>query len=580
MGLSPSPSKEKTLYYGGEADVLVKHKGADLQFVDVRNMVIDHEVGRVSYATILFNPGRITRDDARQGEPEEVVDRFKAGDSIELFAVKRAKTENVSLFQGEVTKVKLHVTAAGASLQVEARARCHRMTMGRRTVVFGDKTESDVFQELAERSGVDLKFEKKSQAKVTNVQHNSSDWDFMQLRLEAIGFCSLPRLDHLLIGEMVEPTKADYKFEFGENILEFESESDASEQFQSIETASWNYQDQKWETATLDTLSFTAIKGIGTNVLTHGGGRPFDEIYTWTHAELIRRRLGEYRSKVRVYGSEIWPGESVELSGLGEGFSGIKFISGVRHEINRASWTTHVQLGLDPTTFRSRHPEVTGAESSGLLPGVQGLQIGLVCGLQDDPDDMYRIKVALVATGNNDNVIWARLATFQATDSAGAFFLPDIDDEVVVGFLNGDPRDAIVLGSLYSQAHKPPLKMTDENTERGYVSAKKSRIVFDEQFSSIEISVGDEKNFIYLEGGDNPGIDIEDQFGNHIKMSDQGIVMQSDLKISISSTTDVEIKGTNVKISADAQLQLSGNAGAELKSSANTVIKGALVQIN
>ncbi len=580
MGLSPSPNPDKTLHYGGESDVMVKHKGVELERVDLRNMVIDHELGRVSYAVLLFDPGRVERNDARQGEPEAVVGRFKSGDKLELFAVKRKTGLSVQLFEGEVTKVKLQVTAEVASLQVEARQRCHRMTMGRRTVVFGDKTETDVFQELAERSGVDLKFEKKLQAKVTNVQHNSSDWDFMQLRLEAIGYCSLPRLDHLFIGEMVEPTKADYKFELGENILEFESESDASEQFQSIETASWNQQNQKLETATLDTLSYSAIDGIGTNALTHGGGRPFDEIYTWTHAELIRRRLGEYRSNVRVYGSEIWPGEAVELSGLGDGFSGIKLVSGVRHEISRAVWTTHVQLGLDPTTFRSRHPEVTGAESSGLLPGVQGLQIAIVCGLQDDPDGMHRIQVALVATGNNDNKLWARWTSFQATDGAGAFFLPDIDDEVVVGFLNGDPRDAIVLGALYSQAHKPPLKMSDENSERGYVTAKKSRIIFDEQTSTIEISVGDQKNYILLEGGDNPGIDIEDQFGNHIKMSDQGITIQSKMNISVSTTADLELKGTNVKINADAQLTLSSNAGSELSSHAITTIKGSLVQIN
>jgi Rhs element Vgr protein len=580
MGLSPSPTKEKTLHYRGEAGVLVKHKGEELERVDVRNMVIDHEVGRVSYATLLFNPGRIERHGGVQGEPEEVVGRFKAGDKIELFAVKRGAAAPVPLFEGEVTKVKLQATASGASLQVEARARCHRMTMGRRTVAYASKVETEVFKELAERSGVDLRIQKSLQSRVTTVQHNSSDWDFMQLRLEAICCCSLPRLDHLLIAEIAEPSTPDYKFELGENILEFESEMDAAEQFQTIETSSWNDESREFETARMDALSSTAVEGIGKDSLTHGGGRPYDEIYDWARSEMIKRRLAEYRSNVRVYGSEIWPGESAELSGLGEGFSGIKFVSGVRHEINRATWTTHVQLGVDPTTFRSRHPEVTGPESSGLLPGVQGLQIGIVRGLQNDPDGMHRIEVSLVAAGDNDGRIWARLATFQASKETGAFFLPNIDDEVVIGFLNGDPRDAIVLGSLYSQAHKPPLKMTDENTERGYVSAKKSRIVFDEQFSSIEISVGDEKNFIYLEGGDNPGIDIEDQFGNHIKMSDQGIVMQSDLKISISSTTDIEIKGTNVKISADAQLQLSGNAGAELKSSANTVIKGALVQIN
>lgn len=579
-GLSPNPS-DPVRFHGGETDVLLRHGGAELAGTDLRSVIVEHEAGRVPYAVLLFNPGTIDRRNSGvQGDPEAVVGRFRPGDAIELEAMLRGKGRKVRLFVGEVTKVKLQATGTGMSLRVEARARCHRMTMRRRTAAYADQTETDVMAELMHSHDVNGTVEAHLAWRTTTVQHNATDWDFMLARAEANGLVIYPKLDRLTVANLMEPTQADARLLLGENILEFESELDATTQYDAVEAWGWNDQSRAFEEVELDTQSRTALPEAGNKELNHGGGRPYDELMGWSQGEVRRMQLAETRSLVRVGGSEFWPGMGIELAGLGDQFDGVKLLSGVRHELNSSGWTTQLQLGVAPGAFLERHPEAAAAGAGNLLPAVQGLQIGIVRGLSGDPDGANRIEVSLVAAGDNAGRIWARWASPQAGNGSGAFFLPDIDDEVVVGFLHGDPRDAVVLGALYSRAYSPAFEMTDQNPERGIQSPQKSRIVIDDQLQSVEISTADGSNYLLVQAGDSPGIDITDQFHNSITLSDQGIQLRSQLNISVSTTADLELKGTNVTVEATMKAKVVGNAGAELTSPAITTVKGSLVQIN
>jgi uncharacterized protein involved in type VI secretion and phage assembly len=86
---------------------------------------------------------------------------------------------------------------------------------------------------------------------------------------------------------------------------------------------------------------------------------------------------------------------------------------------------------------------------------VQGLQFGLVTQIENDPDGEFRIQVRLPVIDLQSPGIWARVATLDAGQDRGTFFLPEIDDEVIVGFVNDDPRDAVVLGMLHRLPFRP-----------------------------------------------------------------------------------------------------------------------------
>ena len=96
-----------------------------------------------------------------------------------------------------------------------------------------------------------------------------------------------------------------------------------------------------------------------------------------------------------------------------------------------------------------------------MLPAIGGLQIGVVSQLQDDPDGEDRILVQIPIIDNQEQGIWCRVSSLDAGDSRGAYFRPEIGDEVIVGFINEDPNDAVVLGMLHSSAKPAPITASD-----------------------------------------------------------------------------------------------------------------------
>ena len=96
-------------------------------------------------------------------------------------------------------------------------------------------------------------------------------------------------------------------------------------------------------------------------------------------------------------------------------------MSGVRHSITEGNWTVDAQFGLDPKWFSETY-EIDMKPASGLLPAIQGLQIGVVSQLQDDPDGEERILVQLPIVNNEEQGIWCRIASLDAGDSQRRLF--------------------------------------------------------------------------------------------------------------------------------------------------------------
>ena len=130
----------------------------------------------------------------------------------------------------------------------------------------------------------------------------------------------------------------------------------------------------------------------------------------------------------------VLPGNIMELTGIGERFEGKVYVSGVRHTVANGNWETDVQFGLSTELFAETY-NLRPLPAAGLLPAVSGLQIGVVTVLENDPDGEDRIKVRLPLINESEEGIWARIATLDAGTERGTFFRPEIDDEVVVGFL-------------------------------------------------------------------------------------------------------------------------------------------------
>jgi uncharacterized protein involved in type VI secretion and phage assembly len=202
--------------------------------------------------------------------------------------------------------------------------------------------------------------------------------------------------------------------------------------------------------------------------------------------------------------------------------------------------------------------------------GIQGLHTGLVTQVAEDPAGDYRVRVSVPSVGAAESV-WARLACFYASNAVGAVFYPEVGDEVVLGFMNDDPRNPIILGSLYGPTRAPAYPPDKENHKKAIVTRAKLEMTYDDKDKIIEIKTPGGHS---IQLNDKTGeIKIRDGNSNSVTLGKSGI--------TIDSASQIEMKAkTNISIKAGGNLDMEATGMAELKTAGTLTIKGALVEIN
>ena len=235
---------------------------------------------------------------------------------------------------------------------------------------------------------------------------------------------------------------------------------------------------------------------------------------------------------------------------------------------------------------------INGADGGGRHhPEVGGVVPGLVTNI-DDPEQLGRVKVSFPWLGENAESHWLRVSSPGGGPKRGMLFLPEVGDEVLVGFAHGDPRTGFVLGGLHNGKDEPPLPIGDlvaggEVVRRPVVSRKGHRIVLDDTDEQILLSSGDDKFTLVL-----------DQKGTKVVITSDGDVeIDAKKEVRIKAGTDMKLEasqsmelkaGNGVKIDAGGgnlqakgvQATVEGSAQAELKGGATAKVSGAMVQIN
>jgi Rhs element Vgr protein len=550
----------------------------------VVSIEIRREVNRIPKATIVLNDG----DAAAQAFPLSEKDTLVPGADIEVLG--GYSSQEKTLFKGIITRHRIEVGRRGGShLTIEARDAAFRMTLGRRSRNFSDVTDSDVIEQLiGQTQGVTADVNATSLSHPQIVQHQASDWDFLVMRAEMAGHTVICSDGTVKVGPIGPAGVAAATATFGQGLFSAELELDAETQFTSVETAAWDMANQDVTTSDTDDVSTPSpgnlkgsdLAGTGgvSTALRHGGALDQSMLDQWASADMARSRRAALRGKVRVQGTaELAPGVLIELKGLGARFNGTGFVSGVRHRLGHGEWITEALVGSDPKSHAERY-DVAARPAGGTIPPVHGLQIGVISALEGDPAGEDRLQVRLPAITETDGLVWARQALPDAGDGRSTSFRPELEDEVVVGFLDADPRYPVILGALHSSAKPNPIPGDDDNHEKAIVTRSGMRIHWNDDKVVATIDTPEGNQIVLSE--DDTSILIEDQNGNKLKLGSDGIALDSQKDITLSAAGDVKIKGVNVEISADASFKAKGSSGAELSSSATTTVKGSLVQIN
>ncbi|HEY0066193.1 MAG TPA: type VI secretion system tip protein VgrG [Flavisolibacter sp.] len=574
-------------------DILVDDAAIDPAF-QVLSISVVKEANKIPVAKIVFRDG-------------EAADRtFAISNEAFFIPGKKIKVKvgrdgnNTQVFKGVITKHAIKVRENGNSeLIIECKDEAIKMTVGRKSKYYEDVKDSDVFDQLVGGySGLSRTGDATTLQHKEIVQHHLSDWDFLLLRAEANGMLVLVSDGEIKVVKPVTTPAAVVQVTYGSSLLEFEAEMDARTQFKSVRTRSWDYSNQQLFESDVSSVPFTEPGNLSGSTLAeainleqydlhHSGHRLEQELRDWANACLLRSRLAKIRGRARILGfSGIKPGDMVQLEGVGDRFTGKAYTTAVRHDISVGSWDTHIQFGLDPELYSRKIPDLHDTPSGGLVGSIQGLQVGKVMQLESDPDGENRILVRIPVIDNNAQGIWTRVASLDAGSDRGAFFMPEIDDEVIVGFINDDPRDAVMLGMMHSSAKPAPITAQDVNHEKGFTTRSGMHIHFNDDTKTITIDTPAGNSIKLDEAGSK--IEMKDQNNNTVTLSPTGIKLESPLEVKITAGTNLTLAaGAQLSIQAvslgakgSGSLSLEGGGSAQITSNGITEIKGSLVKIN
>lgn len=553
-------------------------------------------LNRIGKATLKFNAGNM---DAQTFD-ESDNSLFKPGNSIRLDAGDTDKQE--TLFEGSIIGVRILTGKDFRSyMVVECRDCAYPATQGRKNRIFEKKKDSDIIKEVLKDYGsVDV--DATGYQHPALVQYYCSDWDFALSRADACGLFVFADGTKIKVKKPETSGSPVLTVTFGEDLTAFDLELTADDQFTQYEAVSWSPKTQKAVKVSASSPSLNKQGDLQPKNIAAGDSlllqtdAPTEEkaLKQWADGMALKAGLARYQGSVSFYGSaKVKPGCLIELKGLGKRFNGNMFVGSVTHTIEDNEWLTEAGAGVSPLNITDE-PDVVSPTAAGFLPGLQGLHTAVVKKLDGDPQKAQRIQIELPWLDGKSKLLWARLATMYATNGMGTYFLPEVNDEVLVGFMNADPTHPVILGSLYGEKHKPPFEYEAKNNTKAIVTREKLRIEFDEEKKVITVATPG-KNTLEI-SDDGKSITLTDQHKNEIKMDSGGITLTShkDItlkakggitldatsKISGTAKSDISLDGMNVKVQAKVGATVKGNATAELSATGQTTVKGAMVMIN
>lgn len=289
------------------------------------------------------------------------------------------------------------------------------------------------------------------------------------------------------------------------------------------------------------------------------------------------------------------PGGAVTTSDVGAA-NGTYTLTEVEHIYNHRGYTTKFVAGplrqsLLVDSFGTAQPD----------PGFVnfGLMSAAVTSVSGDGDNAGMVKVKFNGTNGQIESAWARVVSIGGGNNRGSVFLPEVNDEVLLGFERGDTRHPVVIGGLFG---KDAMAADSQVISDGKVAYRR---ITSRTGHVIEMSDGDsdDKKHVKLSTAGGQVMRLGDDKGEityangkpfsikigtaSIEFDDQGNITIKGAKITMTADQDIAISGTNVSAKANAKLALEGSAESGLKGALVSVeasgiakVKGSMVTIN
>ena len=590
---------------GGIATFSVKVNGTPIaDDLSVLSIYIEKKVNRIASAKITMLDGEASTGtfDASSSAV------FVPGAAISIEA--GYDNNNAVIFSGLIMGQTIRVdNLVGSSLEIECRDNAVRMIVGPKSHTFSKQKDSEIISSIiGNYSELSADVTATSTTWPQQVQYYVTDWDYIMALAEANGLIVTTLNGKISVNPPDRSTTSVLTVTYGDNLLEFNAKLNAVNQLAGVTANSWDFKTQTVVSGNaapnvsgagnLTTKKLSEVVGLSAYQLQTSASLDTAYLTNWSKAQIIKSEYSKITGEAKFQGTNLVdPGKHMTFAGLGDRFNGDYIIGGVVHDLSQGNWITGVTLGLSPFWF-TQEPHIAATPASGLVPGAKGLLNGTVKKMYEDPDSQYRVLVDVPLLDPNGAGIWARLTNFYSTSGAGAFFMPEVGDEVILGFINEDPRYPIILGSVYSSKTIKPFTGLDPNQKnsiKAIVTKSGISVQFDDE-NKIWTVATPNKNTIIISDKDKK-ITIRDENENSIIMSSSGIDLSSQKDINISANQnvnikgnqgvtiqssggDISLKGLNIKENADMQYSAQGGQMAQISGGMQLTLKGAMVMIN
>jgi Rhs element Vgr protein len=543
---------------------------------------------------------------------------FAIGNPIEIAMGWNRSAQTV--FKGEITHVELEATATSAPLlTVRGYARSHRLHRGRYQRSFLNVTDSDLAKKIAGEVGLSAQTDSTPVVHDYVFQNNQTNWEFLKERALRNGY-ELFVDDRSLyfrkpkVGQNEVPAQT-----LGAGLLSVRIMQSSSFQANQVTVQAWDPKTKQQIVGQATSGGLHPSIGLGktgAQVSQSAFGpakhyvvsRPVaSQSEATTLAQAICDDLDG--SFIQVEGvcignTQIVPGKTVELKGLGTKLSGKYYVTSATHTISpdQGYTTSFVVSGRQTNSIL----ELTQSKSDG--PSMPSVVVGIVTN-NTDPDDQGRVKVKFPWLAEQDESWWARIASPMAGSSRGFFFLPEVDDEVLVSFEHGDLTRPFIIGMLWNGKDLPPKKSSQvvggSKVNERLIKTRAGHVIsLDDTDGSEKITIVDKtgKNSITFESSSNTitimadgDVSIQTK-GNTKITAQQNVNVETQQNATVKATQNVDVEATgnatvkatgNASVEATGNLELKGSVvnveaqGAlQLKASGPLTIQGAIVNIN
>jgi len=560
------PEKQNLL-----SQIALKLDGADAPTAlmdDLLDVTVENSLHLPDVATLVLHDTRLHWIDDASLMP---------GKSLQISA--SIERQEKPLFDGEIVEVEPDFAPSTQRLIVRAFDRLHRLARGQHVRSFINVSDDDLVTKLAQEAGLQAKVGQANQVYSYVFQNNETNLHFLQKRAAALGYLLYVQ-GKTLHCEPLQANGSPLELEWGVNLHEFHPRLSTIGQLNSVTARGWDPaqrqeivgQAQRGQGAPQigqrQNGSDLAQSAFGITAETLVASQPIraqalaDQLAQAT----ANRAAGRFIEADGLCGGTpgLVAGASVQIKAVGERFSGTYYATSTLHSYNASQgYTTWFSVsGYHPTTLFSL---LARAEDE--RPALQAqLVIGIVTD-NDDPQRQGRVKVKYPSLSGDHASDWARVVTPGAGNQRGIEFLPEVNDEVLVGFEMGDIHYPYVLGGLWNGQDAPPepgASQSGKIQKRVLRSRTGHTITLDDSDGGGGILIADKNgNQLFLDSGSNA----------------LNITVKGDASLKVQGSVNLKAQG-NLNLEAQSQVQIKGQGITIDAGAASVTVKGSTINLN